>query len=385
MKELATKDVTERAAGHSKKITQNTLNENLPLNRMLVKTTKLVGALQRNQSYTMDIDATFISTQRRGAIRNYKPNGKVDYTKVGFNPMICLIGNLPVFISMRNGDANSKLNLNTCLRDCFALLDESEIRVGRVISDAAGYTKDVLEMLQRREIKFNVRFPHQAQWTTFNNLLRAKRDWRQTEIATANFIWDCEIGDITYTMHESLDPFRVVAIRIPTEEYAKRIQERSETRRREEVKSKLQDLKDRKRLKEECKSYEGGNWKEQEGYLYKFIITNDFDRESEQLIKEYNKRGDAERKFSFMKRDFGWRMPPFYWMNQNMVFLIAAAMANNVFRGMQKMFVRHVPGLMHNHRLNKFIDIFIINVCEYIGGDVYEFSNTDIDFEKIMA
>ena len=80
------------------------------------------------------------------------------------------------------------------------------------------------------------------------------------------------------------------------------------------------------------------NWKEIDGYYYKFFITNYFKKSSEELIIEYNKRGNSERKFSFIKNDFGWRLPPFMHMNENTVFMIASALANNVFRGMVVLF-----------------------------------------------
>jgi hypothetical protein len=380
MKSLATKNKTAKSPGHTKIPGTYTVNENMTLNKMLVKITKAVNALSENRVYTLDIDAMFINTTRKDAARKAAKSGVTDHARIGFNPMICLIGDLPVFISMRSGDANSRLHIHKCLSDCLEVLDDSNIRIGRVISDAAGYNKDAMKMLDDRGIIFNMRFPHQKMMKTFNRQLSRQDGWRETRIGTANFRWDCEIADIPYTMHKLYQPWRVVAIRVPTDETAEELYGKEELKKRKKLKEEFA----KQRLKEGAKLYDGGKWKEIDGYLYKFIITNDFAKGSEDLVVEYNRRGNSERKFSFMKRDFGWRMPPFCLMKHNTVFLIATALANNVFRGMVRKFINNVPDMKFSQRLAEFIKNFILVACEYVNGE-YDFSNTDIAFEEIMV
>lgn len=380
MKNLATKNKTATSPGHTKTPGTYTVNENMPMNKMLVKTTKAVNALSENRVYTLDIDAMFINTTRKDAARKAALKGVTDHERIGFNPMICLIGDLPVFISMRDGNTNSRLNIHKCLRDCLEVLDDSNIRIGRVISDAAGYNTDAMKMLDDRGIIFNMRFSHKKNTKKFNRKLRRYDEWRETRIRTANFVWDCEIADIPYTMKRLSKPWRVVAIRVPTDETAEAIYGKEELRRRKKLKEEFA----KQRLKEGSKLYDGGKWKEIDGYLYKFIVTNDFSKNSEDLVVEYNRRGNSERKFSFLKRDFGWRMPPFCLMKHNTVFLIATALANNVFRGMVRKFINNVPDMKFSQRLAEFIKNFILVACEYVNGE-YDFSNTDIAFEEIMV
>ena len=83
------------------------------------------------------------------------------------------------------------------------------------------------------------------------------------------------------------------------------------------------------------------------------------------------------------KNDFGWRLPPFMNMNENTVFFIAASLANNIFRGMVRVFKKSIPELRLNMRIGKFQSIFIGVACSLIN-DTYEFYNTDIAYEKIM-
>ncbi|MCW3077434.1 MAG: hypothetical protein JWO32_2043 [Bacteroidetes bacterium] len=391
MKKLATEVKTEKNISSDKEavIRFTDYDDNYDLNRMLVKATKSAGALNEGPSYTLDIDATFIPTECRGAIRKKERSGNSDYARVGFNPMVCLIGDLPVYISMRNGDAGARFRLLHCIQDCLTILNESNIKVGLIVSDAAGYNKETFEMLESKGIKFLVRFPFQNKWKDFRKKLVEWKDWRESEINTANFNWKCEVADIPYKMHDipaerRLSPtWRLVVMRIPTKETLNKLN-KSEYDRRVLVDKKLKKLSDKKLLKDQGKSYTDANCKEIEGYEYKFFITNDHVKSTEELITAYNKRGNAERKFSFMKNDFAWRLPPFMNMNENTVFIIAAALANNIFRGMVISLKEHVPTLRLNARLGDFQAQFINVSCEYIRNGFYKFYNTDIAFEKIM-
>lgn len=389
MKKLSGDVKTSRSISNDRnsRIRFTDYDDNIPLNNMLVKATKRMGALKEGCSYTLDIDATFIPTECRGAHRRTGKNGRSDFSRIGFNPMVCLVGDLPVYISMRNGDASSRFKFHECLKNCLDLMDESKIKIGRVISDAAGYNKESFEMLDSKGIKFNIRFPFQKKMETFKTILKQHNNWKPTEIETANFFWKCEVADIPYKMHDyphekKSKTWRVVAIRIPTKKTRSLKESQEEKEREFIVKENMNRLYKSKKLKELTPPYDDTNWKEIGGYYYKFFITNDFKKSSEEIIVEYNKRGNAERKFSFLKNDFGWKFPPFMNMNENTVFLIAAALANNIFRGVVKLFKKVIPQLRLNARLPDFQFVFIDVACAY-KDRTYIFYNTDIDYQKL--
>lgn len=390
MKQLASETKT---LGNINNVTGATMaytdfDDNMRMNRMLVKASKRAGTFIKGKSYSMDIDATFLSTECRGAKRKANKKGEDDHSKIGFNPMISLIENTPVFISMRNGDASARFQLTECLKNSLDLCEESDIKIGRLVSDAAGYTKQTLEMLNSRGIKFNIRFPYSKKMETFNKQLKECNTWRNTEIKTAKNVWCCEIADIPYKMHDKpqegyvSQKLRVVAIRMPTDETLKLL-DRDEWESRKIVQEKMKQLSKNKNLKETGKTYIDKHWKIINGYAYKFLVTNDFKRTSEAIVDEYNKRGNAERKFSFLKNDFGWKYPPFMNMNENTVFLILAALANNVYRAMLMLFKKVIPELRMNSRLPDFQFVFIHVSCAYVAG-FYEYYDTDIPYEKIM-
>lgn len=383
MKKLATEVVTKRNT-HNKSLAYTQLNDNLPLNKMLIKSTKAAGALQENKVYTLSIDATFIPTECRGAVRKKNSEDQVTVSKIGFNPMAGFIDDMPVSISMRDGYSSGHFEFNTFLQECLNQLSEEKIKIGRVISDAAGYNKQAFEDLHKKDIKFVVRFPYQSRMETFKSALISSNNWRKSEIKTANFNWICEVGDIPYKMfdHYSIGyvspTWRVVAMRIPI------VEPNMDTRKVKELNiEKLRKLAAKKKLKDSGKTYVEGKWAVLGNYKYKFIITNDYEKKAEDLIVEYNKRGTTERVISFMKNDFGWRLPPFMNMNENTVFFIAASLANNVFRGMVRVFEKSIPELRLSMRIREFQFVFIDVACALING-IYEFYNTDIAYEKLM-
>lgn len=107
-----------------------------------------------------------------------------------------------------------------------------------------------------------------------------------------------------------------------------------------------------------------------------------FETDAEELFYLYNQRGEAERQFSFMKNDFGWNLPPFMNMNENTVFFIVSALANNVFRAIALLFDEHLDKLELNARVRRFQKAFIDTIAIFIDGN-WIYYNTKIDFGKI--
>lgn len=385
MKKLATVETVGEVISKEGKgeVTYTKYNENIQLNRMLIKATKRIGALKEGRSYTLDIDATFLSSLCRGGESPLNDHGKR-----GFAPMVCLIGELPVYVSLRAGNAGARFMLTESLETCINLLEESGIKVGRVVSDAAGYTKAVTEMLEYKGIKFVIRFPIAGGMKSFKDGLKEGK-WRETEIRTTENNWNCEIADIPYRMYypkyitQPTIQMRVVAIRFPTNKKLIKTKSLEDRIAINKNRNRMCELKAQKKLKQPGKMYTDDHWKEIEEYTYKFYVTNDFKKSSEEIVHEYNKRGDAERKFSYMKSEFGWRLPPFQWLNENNVFLIVASLANNIFVGIRNMFKKLIPQINVKSRLKEFQFVFIDVACAYLNKQ-YIFYNTDIEYELLI-
>ena len=354
----------------------NFYDENYTLNRLLVKSTKSMGILNETNEYILDVDCTFIETRCTGAM---SMKGK---DAPGFYPMICLIGELPVFISMRNGNSNADFRIMETVEACLDLLDEAGIKIKKVRTDGAGYRKDLLEMLEKRNVKFITASPvnnsHKKMHKEFETAI-----WKDIIFETANAYKKCQIGEIAYNMHEVETPFRIIALRVSTEQKLIEQLDEDEVQQRELIQKKMAELNDKGLLKRNNKKYISTTWNSIEGFKYKMIATNDFETDAEELFYLYNQRGEAERQFNFLKKDFGWSYPPFMWMNENTVFFILTALANNVFRAVALLFNEHINKLELNARVRRFQKAFIDIIASYTNGQ-WTYRNTKIDFEKIV-
>lgn len=377
--------------GINTKIHLNEVNENERLIRLLIEISIRSGALRPGVPYILHIDATFIPTNCRTSKKKESKKSKNKTSgstsnRYGFNPMICLINNMPVYISMRNGDVNSIFQIKECLERCIKILADYDITVAKVISDGSSYTTEMVEMLHKDSRDFNIHMPFNTGFKTFFNQLNNYTGWSKTTLETANHFIDCEVGDITYIMSGSVYKNRVVMSRRPTLDTIQKTETLEEKQGRLYREAKMQQLEKNGKLKPENRGYALGEWKEYKGYYYKIIITNDWKTTNEQLLLEYNSRGGAERQFDFMKNDFGWKYPPFMKMNENMVFMIVAAMANNIYRGLLHKFSKTITQLRTNMRFSTFFSVFMdVAVWFNSNENCYDFYDHEIAYEKILV
>jgi hypothetical protein len=378
LKSLATKNIIIESIPHrTRQVNETLVNYNTPLNQTLIKSSKRLGLLKPGKSYTMDMDATFVSTRCRDAKRHKK------YKKLGFSPMVCMLDNIPVHISLRQGNASAALNLKTDAEICLDLLKQNKIKVGRFRSDGAGYNRDLLTYIDEQNIKYNVRMPFNGNNKGLKNKIENCNNWRDITIETEDMIWECEVGSFPYTMHNTTMKSKVICLKAPDLNTIEKLESEGEKERRLFIEKKMEELNEKGLLDTEKKSHDDA-WVNYEGYNYKLIFTNDFDTSEEDLVLEYNKRGGCERTFHYLK-DCGWKYPPFSDIAENNVYLIVSALAYNIFLSALMNFNEYVDGLDAKSRLPKFIDLFVEIACEIIDENNFEFYINDrkIDFGKI--
>jgi hypothetical protein len=375
MKKLVSQVQTEERKMNYQ-VNTNFYDDNIPLNRLLINATKLMGGLSADEEYILDVDCTFINTRCRDAL------SAKGIDQFGFYPMICLINQMPVFVSMRNGNSVADFRMKECVEQCLDLLAEAGIKVKYVRTDGAGYRTDYLKMLSARKTTFLTGSPVNPTYKKMFSQLD-KTSWRKVTIETANAYKDCEIAEIQYSMYISDVEYRIIALRIPNT--AKLLSQLSpdECQAYINTQQNMKRLSDERKLKSKNRRYQDGVWNEVNGYQYKMITTNDWTTAAEELILLYNARGTAERQFSFMKNDFGWKFPPFAKMNQNTVFMIIAALANNVFRSVLKLIDGKVDDVQISSTIKNFITNFI-EVGAVLIDSQWLFSNTEIDYLEIL-
>ncbi|PHR46749.1 MAG: hypothetical protein COA32_09715 [Fluviicola sp.] len=330
-----------------KRVTHRETNDNEQMNILLASITSKIGLLNKNKKYDLDLDATTIYTEVREAKKN-KNKEKC------FAPMVACIDNLPVYIEMRNGNVAPGARILESTQKCIENLEKNEISIGRVRMDRGAYHGPTFDYLHKNGIHFVVGARKSKKLMETLNT-DDSNVWNKVYIQTSLYDWDCETTDLEWKISGSNETYRLIVLRMD--------------RKRDTVR----------------KGQYGTTpmtWIYGGQYAYKLIITNDWNSSAKELVEFYNQRGTSERNFDTMKNDFGWKLPPFSNMNENTVFLIIAAITNNVYQALIGKLKKKVKEIRLNARLRDFIYVFMSVACELTETE-YVFYDTDIAYEKI--
>ena len=341
------KDSIKKGSKTYKRITTRETDDNEQMNKLLASITSKIGLLNKNKKYDLDLDVTPIYTEVKDAKKSYKDSRC-------FSPMVGCIYNLPVFIEMRNGNVSPGARILETTQKCIENLEENNISIGRVRMDRGAYHGPTFEYLNKKNIKFVVGArKSKAMMDTLKTDKNA--NWTPVYIQTSLYDWDCEAADFNWKLNGSKENYRLVVLRMDR---------------------KSKTAKKGKYGKTPKTWVYGGT------YAYKMIITNDFKSTTKELVEFYNQRGTSEKNFDVMKNDFGWKLPPFSNMNENTVFLIIAAITNNVYQAIINKLKKKVKQIRLNARLRDFIYTFMSVACELTKTECV-FYDTNIAYEKI--
>lgn len=355
----------------TEKVKAEDIHENLLLNELLIMLAKQIGFLKEGIPYTLHIDCTLISTLRGDSKYSYKQF-------YAYAPMACAINNSCIFLSQRNGNVHSAFQIARCLDQCLGLLQKHNIRVKMVVSDSAGYNKDLMDVISKYETK--VLTVPKKKFTTMLNIDDIK-EWNKLEITTTNYYWDCEVGETPFYMKDSEVPLKLIALRFKPRVKRKKEQNAD----RNYIDSKLAYLKATGKLKPFKKDIQSMG-RMYNGWEYKLYLTNDFTSSPEELVKGYLQRGTFEQTFSALKNKlgYGWSYPPFAKLSENSVFLIVNSMASVLMKGIQMIFNKEIPSIRTNTTLNDFRLSFITVAC-WMSRGCYTFSDeTKVPYHLLL-
>lgn len=330
MKKLATeisvvynKNTTDKTGKFNTTLNGQQININEPMNNLLLKSTMRLGLLKPGETHTLDLDVTVVPNECYDAMMSYKRTR-------AYAPMMVSIGQLPVFIENRNGNVSAIARILENVEHSVKTLREQNITIDKVRMDAGGYSLDAMNYMDDEGIKFYVgakRTPGMMKEVTRH------KQWRRFELETVNSFWDCEAADVRFRMVHGKVDYRLVVMRAKLDEH------------------KLPT-----------------KWLSHEGYAYRIIITNDWDMPAEELVKFHNARGAVERSYDVLKNNFGFRLPPFSNMNENSVFMLIAALTNNIYQALVSTVSKEFEKLSSVTRLGKFIEYFMKVSLEIIDG-----------------
>ena len=97
----------------------------------------------------------------------------------------------------------------------------------------------------------------------------------------------------------------------------------------------------------------------QDAFVYRSILTNDWDSTEKEVVEYYNNRGTSEKIFDVMNNDFGWKHLPFSFLNENNAFMIITAMVKNFYNYFVAIVAKKFEGINLTTRLKRFVFRFI--------------------------
>ena len=273
IKELACTDTEyESSTGNKFKF-----NVNSRLNGLLMKLNMKMGLLKRGQTVDVDFDHVFIKAG--------KYDSKYSYKKAfGYFPGVVSINGIIAYVENRDGNTPVKFRQADTLSRAFKLLESHGLYVGTFRADCGSYSEDIIRTVDGHCRTFYIRALHSA---ALYSRIQDIKEWKRVEI-------DSQVTEVaslmsTHFMEDS--HYRIVV-------------------QRTAVKDGEPDLF-------------GGK------YVYRCIITNDWDSDEKAVIEKYNGRGARECDFARLNNDVGWRHLPCSFMNENTAFMILTAICLN--------------------------------------------------------
>jgi hypothetical protein len=97
-----------------------------------------------------------------------------------------------------------------------------------------------------------------------------------------------------------------------------------------------------------------------DNFIYRCILTNDWESSEKAVIEYYNQRGSSEKTFDIQNNDFGWKHLPCSDMHHNTVYLIMMAMLKNFYNYLVSKVSKVFTDILPTSRLKRFIFRFLL-------------------------
>lgn len=299
--------------------TEHYINEHVSFNRLLPVLCLQGGALNKEQSYTLDYDGHIIE--------NTKTDNAFTYKKTqGYYPVVLSINKLPVYIQNRKGNTPENYNQLELIRQTFNRCKESSITVKKFRADACCYQKNTIAYLEENEITYYIRAQMNA---SLRIALEDETEWQSATLGYRK-VEVCSIEEPLFDDPPQADR-RIVAYRYKAEGQLN-----------------LADIN---------------------GYRYYAVVTNDPAAGTDALscIEYYNQRGcDGEHHFKELDYDFGWNKLPFDNFEMNTIYLYATAIAYLLFNIFKYRYAQKTTLVKTSMRIKNFVLHFVTLTARWI-------------------
>jgi hypothetical protein len=252
--------------------TEHGFNINLEMNNLMVRLLIESKQLSAEKSgYIFDYDNQFIPTEKYDSKRGYKMSK-------GYFPGVGSIDGHPVYIENRNGNSNVKYKQEETLQRAFGVLSSAGIKVAHSRMDCGSFTKEVVKVVEANSNYFYIRA---QRCSSLYEKIKAVDNWQTVEIGFKQY----QVASIEYAPFGEEKTYRYVISR-------------------------------EKNIDGQGDLFTGDD------FIYRAIMTNNYEMTGLEVIEFYNQRGACERLFDEMNNDFLWKKMPFSFLGQNTVFLV---------------------------------------------------------------
>ena len=313
LKSLADENVTYACGSSGKSYRFNTAER---LNELLLNMVKRMGLLKAGEEVTLDFDHQFIPARKFDAKYSYKKD-------FGYFPGWASIGGILVGGENRDGNASVRFHqADTLVRIMDRVKRVLGVTVRNFRADCGSFSKEVIEAVEPRCGHFYIRASNcSSRYEDF----RESDGWESAEI-------DCqECGLASFGCEVNGSVYRLVVQRSPKKEDGKIVTDMFGT-----------------------------------VYVYRAIITNDWETSEKDVVIFYNKRGESEKNFDIQNNDFGWAHLPFSFMNENTVFMLVTAMLKNFFLYLARTLSGSIKAIKDTSRLKKVLFHFICVPAKWV-------------------
>lgn len=229
--------------------------------------------LEKNKSFTLDVDAFVIEENKEYAKYTYKKTkGTMGFG--GFVEGVC------VLLELEPGNHSPNDNIFKRTESCIKLAKQARINIDKIREDAAGYVSELINYCINNNIKFYIRASKDAavkeSIKTIKELEEGKKAgykkedleycWQEKNINIAGNETTTKTVGIAVHAMENTEAFNLV------------------TQRKEII---------TKPEKPDTTRLPGFENEPEIQRIYRAVATNDFDKLSKETIEFYNKRGDA--------------------------------------------------------------------------------------------
>ena len=275
------------------------------LNNLMFDIILRLRMLKKGTNYTLDYDNTVIDCEKYDA--------KPTYLKTrGYQPGICFINKLPIYIENRNGNSVAQYKIKDTVERGFNILKSKGIAINKFRSDSAACTGELIKYLDKHpNIEYYIKFHKHRNTPIIASLVK---EWEELPK------YGIYIGCVYYKLYGRLRRFIVTR--------------------------KIDDS-------------------DPEDYMA--ILTNNETLTDKEVYYFYNKRGAIERNFDDLKNNFNWSRLPFSFLNENTVFLIISAIAYIIYQYIINAFSKRIDFVKRSFWLKNFIFHFITVSSEWIG------------------